>query len=46
MLDALGGPKKVMVVGVLNYIEIWSIEDYGKVSRDAEDTFRDGGWEY
>ena len=46
MLDALGGPKKVMVLGVLNYIEIWSIEDYGKVSRDAEDTFRDGEWEY
>jgi MraZ protein len=46
MLDALGGPKKVMVVGVLNYIEIWSIEDYGKVSREAEDTFRGGGWEY
>ena len=46
MLDALGGPKKVMVVGVLNYIEIWSIEDYGKVSQDAESTFRGGEWEY
>jgi MraZ protein len=46
MLDALGGPKKVMAVGVLNYIEIWSIEDYGKVSQDAENTFRDGEWEY
>jgi MraZ protein len=46
MLEAIGGPKKVMVVGVLNYIEIWSIEDYEKVSRDAEDNFLDGEWEY
>ncbi len=46
MLETLGGPKKVMVVGVLNYIEVWSIEDYEKISREAEDTFRDGDWEY
>jgi MraZ protein len=46
MLEALGGPKKVMVVGVLNYIEIWSIEDYEKVSHEADDTFLDGEWEY
>jgi len=46
MLETLGDPRKVMVVGVLNYIEIWSIEDYGKVSQDAENTFRGGEWEY
>ena len=46
MLEVLGVPKKVMVVGVLNYIEIWSIEDYEKVSRDADDTFLGGEWEY
>jgi len=46
MLESLGSPKKVMAVGVLNYIEIWSIEDYEKVSDEAEDSFRDGGWEY
>lgn len=46
MLDAIGNPRKVMVVGVLNYIEIWSIEDYEKVSRDAEDSFLGGEWEY
>ncbi|MCK4549125.1 MAG: hypothetical protein KAU49_03110 [Candidatus Krumholzibacteria bacterium] len=46
MLESLGSPKKVMAVGVLNYIEIWSIEDYEKVSRDADDSFHDGDWEY
>ena len=46
MLESLGSPKKVMVVGVLNYIEIWSIEDYEKVSREAEDTFLGGEWEF
>jgi MraZ protein len=46
MLEVLGNPKKVMVVGVLNYMEIWSVEDYEKVSREAEDTFLEGDWEY
>ena len=46
MLEVLGAPKKVMVVGVLNYIELWSIEDYEKISREADDTFRNGNWEY
>ena len=46
MLEALGSPRKVMVVGVLNYIEIWSIEDYEKVSQEADGIFRDGEWEY
>jgi MraZ protein len=46
MLDTIGNPRKVMVVGVLNYIEIWSIEDYEKVSRDAEESFLGGEWEY
>jgi MraZ protein len=46
MLEALGSPRKVMVVGVLNYIEIWSIEDYEKVSREADGIFQDGEWEY
>lgn len=45
MLEALGSPKKVMAVGVLNYIEIWSIEDYEKVSTDAENEFLGGDWE-
>jgi len=30
----------------VNYIEIWSIEDYEKVSHEADDTFLDGEWEY
>ena len=46
MLEALGSPVKVMAVGVLNYIEIWSIEDYEKVSSDAEKELIDGEWEY
>ncbi len=46
MLEVLGNPRKVMVVGVLNYIEIWSVEDYEKVSSDVEDTFLGGEWEY
>ena len=45
-LEVLGNPKKVMVVGVLNYIEIWAIEDYEKVSHEAEDAFLEGEWEY
>ncbi len=45
-IEVLGNPKKVMVVGVLNYMEIWSLEDYEKVSHDADDAFLDGNWEY
>ena len=46
MLDTLGNPKKVKAVGALNYIEIWDIEEYEKVSREAEESFQDDEWEY
>jgi MraZ protein len=46
MLESLGSPKKVIVAGALNYMEIWSVEDYGNISREAEDAFHDGDWEY
>ena len=46
MLEALGNPRKVMVVGALNYLEIWSLKDYEKVSGEVESDFIDGDWEY
>jgi len=45
-LEAIGDPKKVITVGVLDYIEIWAPEEYERVSREADETFRDGDWEY
>jgi len=45
-LEALGHPKKVIVVGVLNYMEIWAADEYERVSREAEETFLSGDWEY
>lgn len=46
MYEAMGRPKKVKAVGALNYIEIWSIEEYEKISREAEENFQDSEWEY
>ena len=46
MLEALGSPKKVVAVGVLNYIEIWSTEDYEKISDEVDKNFNESDWEY
>jgi MraZ protein len=45
-LDVISNPKSVMVVGVLNYLEIWSHEDYERISEDSEKTFIESDWEY
>jgi MraZ protein len=45
-LELLGNPKKVIVAGVLNYMEIWAPEEYEKVSSAAEENFLEGEWEY
>ena len=45
-LKVIGNPKKVMVVGVLNYMEIWAPEEYEKISENIDKTFLEGDWEY
>ena len=45
-LEAIGTPKKVVVAGALNFMEIWAPEDYEKASREADETFPDSDWEY
>ncbi len=45
-LEAIGNPKKVVVVGVLNYMEIWAPEDHAKMSKEGDETFLEGDWEY
>lgn len=44
-LDVIGNPKKVVVVGALNYMEIWAPEDYEDVSRKGDEVFLEGDWE-
>lgn len=45
-LEGLGNPKKVVVVGVLNYMEIWTPEDFRKMSASGDEAFLEGDWEY
>lgn len=45
-LEMIGSPRKVVAVGLLNYIEIWASEDYESVSKAVEDDFQDMDWEY
>jgi MraZ protein len=46
LLGAIGSPKHVMVVGALNYMEIWSIDEYRGKTDDIDEAFRGGGFEY
>lgn len=46
LLDAIGNPKKVMVVGALNYMEIWSLDEYRKGTAGIDEAFRESGFEY
>lgn len=46
LLDAIGNPKKVMVVGALNYMEIWSLDEYRKGAERIDEAFRESGFEY
>ncbi len=45
-LEAIGSPKKVVVAGVLNYMEIWAPEEYVRASEEADRNFIEGDWEY
>ena len=45
-LEAIGNPKKLMLVGVLNYMEIWSLEEYRKSADGIDEGFRKSGFEY
>jgi MraZ protein len=45
-LAAIGSPKKVMVVGALNFMEIWSLDDYRRNAEAIDDAFRESGFEY
>lgn len=45
-LSMVGNPKKVIVIGALTYIEIWSPKDYEQIRNEALDTYNKGDWEY
>ena len=45
-LATIGDPKKVMVVGALNFMEIWSLDEYRKNIEAMDDAFRTSGFEY
>jgi MraZ protein len=45
-LGIIGNPKKVVTVGLLNYIEIWAQKDYQSISEIVEKDFQDMDWEY
>jgi MraZ protein len=44
-LGLIGNPKTVTVIGLLNYLEIWSPQDFVPVGEDAEKTFVESDWE-
>jgi MraZ protein len=44
-LEALGASKNLVVVGALEYMEIWKSDDYGKVREEAIDGFYSGTFE-
>ncbi|MCD6379904.1 cell division/cell wall cluster transcriptional repressor MraZ [bacterium] len=45
-LEMIGNPTKIVAVGLLNYIELWSIDDYKEVSAKIEKDFQKMDWEY
>ena len=45
-LEMIGNPGKIVAVGLLNYIELWSVEDYKEVSVEIEEDFHKMDWEY
>ena len=44
-LETIGNPKKVIVVGVLNYMEIWAPGDYDKASVEGDEAYLDSEFE-
>ncbi|MDZ7859659.1 MAG: hypothetical protein U5O15_03165 [Candidatus Krumholzibacteriota bacterium] len=45
-LEVISNPGKVVAVGLLNYIEIWSFDDYRDISIKIENDFQKLEWEY
>ncbi len=45
-LDLIGNPKTVIVLGLLNYLEIWSPKEYVKAGEDSEKIFTESDWEF
>ena len=45
-LEMIGNPGKVVAVGLLNYIEIWPLDDYAEISVEMEKDFQEIDWEY
>ena len=44
-LEAIDSPGKVVVVGVLNYIEIWAPEEFEKASIEDDEAYLEGEFE-
>ena len=44
-LAELGNPKKVVIVGMLSYMEIWSPERYKRAEEEAVKTYMESDWE-
>lgn len=45
-LEMIGNPAKVVAVGLLNYIEIWPLDEYEEISVEMEKDFQEIDWEY
>lgn len=45
-LTVIGNPKTVKVIGLLNYLEIWSPRDFTRISDVSDETFVRSDWEY
>ncbi len=44
-LEAIGNPKKVIVVGALNYIEVWAPDEFEKASAMGDEAYLDSEFE-
>lgn len=45
-LQKIGDSREVYVIGMLNYLEIWSAEEYASLSEKIVDEFDELDWEY
>jgi len=45
-LFMIGNTRKVVVIGALTYIEIWAMEDFGEIKKNALKTYIEGNWQY
>jgi MraZ protein len=45
-LESIGNVKRVIVIGTLNYMEIWAPEDFEEAMHDVQESFLGGDWEY